>query len=384
MIALASWRASRSACMALGVALFVVANVALFAVMGVRTGADTSIYLEGAQRLALGEPLVGRQPSYLGYLWFVAAAHVAHAGNVPVVVLQLVAAAGAAAVVYLAGAELGGVTAGLVAVAMLAVDVDTNRWHAYVLTDSLYGSALTLALWASYRAARASGQARWLVAVTAVSVAGLIRPEGWFLAPAAAVYAVITVPPGQRRRTAAAMALWFIIIILSLPRLDGNVSEIGPNRMLRAGQTIWAYDGWRLSMPAGEPSLQGESAAALAYAVQHPVSTAVLMSARIGVHLIHVRPFYSTVHNAAILLWLVPVYTLAAIGWRQAPGRQLAWWCLAAWLSQAVVVALGHADWDGRYLAHVLPMVYPFAGVGALAMLRVVRSPGGSQPGPDV
>lgn len=373
LIAPASWHTSRGVGIASILALFVAVNVVMIGVLGVRTGGDTPIYLEGAHRLALGEPLLGRQASYLGYLWFIVAAGVLHDGYWPIVILQVVAATGAALAVYLAGAELGGQAAGVMAVAMLALDFDTNRWHTYVLTDSLYGSALMLSLWAAYRAAQeVEGQARWLIAVAAVSVAGLIRPEGWFLAPATALYAIVTAPPRRRRLTLAITAIWFILIILTLPRLGGNVSAIGPNTMLRAGQTIWSYDGWRVPMPAGAPSQGSESTAALAYGAEYPLSTALLMVTRVGVHLVHARPFYSAAHNAAILLWLLPVYALAAAGWWNTAHRQLAWWCLAVIASQAVVVAIGHADWDGRYLAHVLPVLYPFAGLGTLASLRGV------------
>jgi len=45
-------------------------------------------------------------------------------------------------------------------------------------------------------------------------------------------------------------------------------------------------------------------------------------------------------------------------------GRVSAGWIVAAFATQALVVALTHADWDGRYLAHVMPIVYPLAAFG--------------------
>ena len=38
--------------------------------------------------------------------------------------------------------------------------------------------------------------------------------------------------------------------------------------------------------------------------------------------------------------------------------------------SQTLVVALTHADWDGRYLAHVLPLIYTLAGAGAVSIAQ--------------
>ncbi|MET0163704.1 MAG: hypothetical protein ABW318_01710, partial [Vicinamibacterales bacterium] len=95
-----------------------------------------------------------------------------------------------------------------------------------------------------------------------------------------------------------------------------------------------------------------------------------LMLARLGVHLAHVRPFYSTAHNAVIVLWLLPIYALAGIAFWTSRGQALTRWCALAFASQALVVALTHADWDGRYLAHVMPIVYPFAGAGLWAVVN--------------
>ena len=102
--------------------------------------------------------------------------------------------------------------------------------------------------------------------------------------------------------------------------------------MLRRGQTIWDYDGWRLSMPA-EPcpiGRQQRDRARSTYAVAHPLSTAALMAARVGVHFAHVRPFYSTAHNAAIVSWLVPVYALGASAGGACARTRWRWWCAAA------------------------------------------------------
>jgi hypothetical protein len=119
-------------------------------------------------------------------------------------------------------------------------------------------------------------------------------------------------------------------------------------------------------MPQATPDdvAAGSAGRAIRYAASHPLDTAALMAARVGVHLIHVRPFYSTLHNAAIVLWLVPVYTLSVVALWSRWTHPLTMWCALVFASQALVVALTHADADGRYLAHVLPIIYPFVGAG--------------------
>ena len=37
--------------------------------------------------------------------------------------------------------------------------------------------------------------------------------------------------------------------------------------------------------------------------------------------------------------------------------------------TQTLVVALTHAEWDGRYLAHVLPLIYTLTGAGVAVLV---------------
>ncbi len=75
-------------------------------------------------------------------------------GLVGVVIAQAAVATAAAYAVYRIALELSGRLAGVIAVLMVAVDVESSRWHAYVLTDSLYASMLVIAVWLVHRATR--------------------------------------------------------------------------------------------------------------------------------------------------------------------------------------------------------------------------------------
>lgn len=336
--------------------------------IGVQMGADSPLYLDGARALLGGQALAARQPSYLGYISIVAFAEWAGLGLIGLVVLQVAAATAAAAVVFRIGVELGGLLAGAVSVVLLTLDAHSNRWHAYVLSDSIYTSMLVVAAWLAYRPGTKLAAAAVLVA------AALVRPEGWFLIPAVAIYWVwrdISRPALRWASLVGIVACGALLVLLVAPRLSGNLQAVGPGEMLRSGQTIWDYDGLRLQMP-DEPVVDapgGSAGRAIAYAVKHPVSTLTLMAARLGVHVAHARPFYSVPHNLLILLWLLPVYVLGAYGWSRLRRHALVRWCLVVIATQALVVALTHADWDGRYLAHVLPLWYPLAACGLVMVV---------------
>lgn len=343
------------------------------------------MYLDGATAMLNGQPLTVRQPSYAGYIAYVAAFEAVGLGTTGVVLGQVIAAAGAAALVCRLASTIGGVAAGVVAGVLLIVDYETNRWHAYVLSDSLLASALMLVTWLVYRAAEARRIWKYALALGAMVGAATIRPEGWFLIPVAAVYWIVDAPIDAPRRMALLIALLAVGIALALavvPRLGGNMEAVGPGEMLRRGQTIWEYDGWRLTMPSGPDRSPGTASAAdaVSYAIAHPVSAIKLMGARVAVHFAHVRPFFSPKHNLLIAAWLIPVYLCAARGVFVTRGQSLAWVCLLVIGSQTLVVALTHADWDGRYLAHLSALIYTFAAVGAMDWLRRWREPAADGP----
>ena len=344
---------------------------------GVKAGGDTGIYLEGAARLLNGQPLTERQPSYAGYIAVVAAFQAIGAGLTGLVIAQVAAAMVAAFAVCRLALVLGGRLAGSLSVLWFAFDINTNRWHAYVLSDSLFMSCLAVSAWLVHVAtARPALWTRYALASVAMVVAGLVRPEGWFVIPAAVLYWVVRADGATGWKTAAlgvGLVTCLGLYAVVAPRLGGNLQAVGPAEMLRSGQTIWEYDGWRVAMP-DDPvwASQAGSGAAVIYAVRHPISTVELMGARLLVHGVHVRPYYSRAHNLMISAWLLPLYAAAIAGAWVLRRNSLSWWCGLVLATQSLVVALTHADWDGRYLAHVMPLVYPLAACGLAAMLQRV------------
>ena len=81
------------------------------------------------------------------------------------------------------------------------------------------------------------------------------------------------------------------------------------------------------------------------------------------------RPYYSVPHNAVIIFFLLPVYTLAVIAWYRGR-KEFVEWAFPAMMIflQAVVVALTFADWDSRHLQVVLALIFIFAS-GSVAWL---------------
>jgi len=360
------------------VGAFVAANLTALAWTGVHIGADTGRYTTGAAQLTAGAPLDAVQSVHIGYIVLIAIFQAAHLGLVGVVVFQILVAAASLVAVHGAARSLGGATAGVLAALVLAGDIDTNRWHSFVLTDSLFLSLQAIGVWWLYRAT-AGGRARGSMFGALLLFGGLalVRPESWIVAAAAVIYATGISRPSIVWLVLAAVAVLVVATALLAP-VRTALDALLPVEPLRYGRTIWGYDGWTLAMPGnadGTPDPRGV-VGALRYAAHHPVSASALMLARLAVHFAHVRPYYSIIHNAAIVCWLLLVYGFAWRGWRAVGRHPFAQWVAIVVLLDAAVVAITHADWDGRYLAHVLPLIYLLSACGAVRSF----SPSSSEP----
>jgi len=344
-------------------------NLACVAVLGVRAGGDTPRYVEGAANLG-HRPLEGMQRLFPGYIALLAASTAAGFGAGGVVALQIVMAAVATVLLYELGRRVAYPSVGIIAAGLFVLNVDIARWHAYILTDSLYISLVVVAAYAIHIASERGGW-RYAAAAAALVAAALVRPHGRLLAIAAAVYWVARRPSHASRAVAVAAAVALIGAAAITARGALRAEAESPGRWLGEGVVIWADPESRLPMPGETGALTAAgatSAAPLAYAVRHPLATSRLAASRIGLELLHARRFYSTAHNAAVVVTLGPTYVLAVLGFLRLRDRPLAWLLAGIAGLHFLMVAATFADWDGRFLLYVLPLLDLFAAAGLLVV----------------
>lgn len=369
-----------AAAAALLAAAFLVLNSYLLA-EGVQVSGDSVRYIGGAESVLRGQPLTPHQSTFLGYIYIVALCLYAGAGLAGVVVIQLLFSALAALALYDLGRTLCGRPSGLLAAGLFVCNPDIMRWNSYVLTESLYTSAAVLAAWAVYRAAR-RGRYWYLLAGLVVCFAASIRPHGWPLLPITGVYWIVTAPLRRRVKCslAAGLLVSVLILLFAAPALykgvRGNLaaatgqegaSQENLERIISRGVVVWGYDGWNLAMPPDG------NTSALSYVVAHPVASARLAATRAAVELAHVRPFYSTRHNACVIAYLILLYAFALIGFVSRASEPLCLLTAALIITQLLFVALTWADWDGRFLIHVLPHVGLFGACGVAHSYKILR-----------
>lgn len=350
---------------------FVGLNAALLAHTGVRFGGDSGRYTGGAERILAGLPLVEFQWAYTAYIAVVAAGLALGGGLATVVGVQIAAAAGAGLALWSLAAILGGPLAGLVAAGTLLVNPDVLRWHSYVLSDSLYTSAVAGGAWAAWRAAE-RGRLWYGAALLVLVPAWFLRPTGVVLLP---VTGVFWVARGLAARNVRQVVVGVVTVVaavmatLAITPVRGRMDR-APGFLLEHGIVLYQDSATRMEMPTRCPADGRGLLGSLRYVTRHPRASLTLFARRVAVELSHVRPGYSRRHNALIAATLLPLYALALAGigatWRH-PLTHLLLALIAAHLG---LVAVTLADNDGRFLLHVLGPIAVLAGAGLSALAR--------------
>lgn len=148
-----------------------------------------------------------------------------------------------------------------------------------------------------------------------------------------------------------------------VPALKQGVASESPEQSLVNGTVLWRSSLWHRPMPAAEPMPQSWVEGGV-YVLQHPLASALLAATRVGAEVAHVRPYYSVAHNAAVCAMYLPLYALAVTG---------AWFAWSAVQTRLVVsiigahlalVGLTFADYDGRFIFYVVPLLTLLAAGG--------------------
>jgi hypothetical protein len=359
---------------------FVLLNVGFLALKGVQLGGDSRRYIDGARILLAGQSLDAFGSGYRGYMAVVAGCQLLGAGLPGVVGVQIGLAALAGVAVAALGATLGGPLAGLVGAAFLLVNPDVLRWHGYILTDSLYISAVAIVTLLMWRAAELGG--RWYgLALLVLLPAALLRPSGLLLLPVAAAFWGMR---GVVTRDWIGVAIGAIgalltLLVLFSPRVQDTAGQV-PGYTLRAGRVIYKHSAFRMAMPRDESRGGAGWLADLGYIRSHPGPTLALGLRRVGVELAHVRPYYRTRHNLLIVAVLLPLYTLAALGIAATWRHPLTHLLLAVIGAHLLLVAVSLADYDGRFLLHVFGPFAALAAAGLGKMMTLARGAPGTAP----
>ena len=322
--------------------------------MGVRHGGDTPRYLSAAEDLLAGRAFGG--PGgwvYVGYNGLIAFCETIGVGQVGLILVQILVAALATLALYDLGRQLAGPVAGLLAGGFFILDYDIAQWHVYVLTDSLYISLVALATWMVHRAV-GGGMRRYLEAAGVLTLAALIRPNGWILIPIAAIYWIARTRLGVRYKYAAALGVSLLCAGVAVAIV---MTQLGPRSQLAPTD--------RATLEARSQRLPFARVITIRGGLD-PIES----SRRLANVLLHVQSTFSFWHNAALLAVVAVVYPLAVWGFVRARKKSVSRLMAVVIAGHLFIVAVTFNDRDGRYLLYSFPLMMVLAAGGAVALRR--------------
>lgn len=346
---------------------------------GIPYAGDTQRYLHAGELLMRGEEPMS-PPGYRSYEAIVGLITAAGLGSAGVVAFQFAAAAVAVFAIYQLGRRLHGQRAGLLAGLIASANLDVARWHAFVLSNSLYASAVSVAAWTVHEAA--SGRRSFIVWAVLSSVVAIgARPEGGALALVLAGYVAARMlarsRPTARRGLAGATVVTIVALLAAFgPSLRRGASAAISGSNVVSGVVVWGERGQslRVRMPAADTLPRWDLGDYLGYAARHPFDYARLFGTRIAAEFTHVRPYYSLRTNILMPAILLALYFAAVVGYRRAHDRALARLLGAIVAAHAVIIGLTFAESDGRLLVHSMGPITALAGAGLASFASAFRS----------
>jgi len=86
------------------------------------------------------------------------------------------------------------------------------------------------------------------------------------------------------------------------------------------------------------------------------------------------RPYYSTLHNAYLVLWMSAIYLLSYFGWKRIGRTPIGWFIMTVIIVNAAVIAISTVDWDNRFYIPMEPGIVVLAGIGTMQILDLANS----------
>ncbi len=244
---------------------------------------------------------------------------------------------------------------------------DIQPFNFFLLTESLFISLVALSFGAFTRlrsGRRLDGV--WLGLVLLLTA--LARPNGFLVGLAAALAGLDALRRRPDRRPWRVALLGLVLLAPLLWRaLNHQLATYYLMDTYQRGELIFRYQLWAVHQAAPldlPPPGTGPAMRVLYFAAHNPLYLGRLMLGKLFVFLSYLKPHYSLAHRVLGVLVLWPAYWLAVRGarrrgiWR--PGRVFLG---SIFLLQTAIIMLTVDDWDVRFLAPVLPVVFVLAAL---------------------
>jgi hypothetical protein len=254
--------------------------------------------------------------------------------------------------------------------------VEPSFWASYILPESLY---ISLCCFAFYFLSNLNQQERInplriIITIIVVLVAGLTKPTGYALFIAA--LAVILLKMFRHNKlNRLAISLTVTIVVTAPLLLNRMLATYLIRENYQNGEIVFEVSNYSNAEEASylivDPPAKLEVSEntspllqVIEVAVRHPVYFTKLFLAKVFFLFLHVRPYWSWLHNVTVLIFLIPLYFFFFRGMkRDDVTLSFKTFVLTYLFVHAFGIGLTFEDWDGRFLMPMIPILLMPAGL---------------------
>ncbi|HEX8656758.1 MAG TPA: hypothetical protein VF690_04460, partial [Hymenobacter sp.] len=221
----------------------------------------------------------------------------------------------------------------------------------------------------------------WFWLILALLLTALARPNGFLVALAAGLAGLDALRRQPNRQPWRAVLLLLVLLSPLLWRaLNHQLATYYLMDTYQRGELIFRYPLWAVHQAAPldmPPPGTGPVVRVLYFAAHNPTYFGRLLLGKLFVFVSYLKPHYSLVHRVAGVLVLWPAYWLAA----RATRRREIWrparvFLSAVFIFQTLIVMLTVDDWDVRFLAPVLLVVFALAALEVTSLWSAATGTG--------
>lgn len=247
-----------------------------------------------------------------------------------------------------------------------------QQWNTCLLTESIFISLILLFVWAFSIEKNAH---KWFMLILISILATSVRPNGGILLiSCAALYGIQSIQ--QNKKFPVLFTIGIAIVLLILHSYTDTFYQFLLDSFNK-GEIICGYDHWTSptkTLIPNDPS-SGSITKIIDLVSSNPTKSMQLFASRFFALWSDVRIYYSLPHNLFIGFYLLIAYAAALIGFIQYRKAfpELALITLLYCGMNSLLIMITYADWDGRFLAPLLPMIFIWSGLGIYFSIQFLK-----------
>ncbi len=349
---------------------WLIVNLLLYFFMGVKYAIDTTRFDNEASAWLAGTFETSYHFWYSGYIAILAICRLLFSSIYPSVLLQCIVSLTATLLFYTGLCRiLKNERTAFIAAGLTILYLPIQQWNICLLTESFFISSILLFIWAY---SIEDTRTKWTILYIMSIIATTLRPNGGVLLLALFILTARKILTKKNSLYIYTTGLLVLIGILFLLNQSTDVFYKFLADSFAKGEIICGYNGWTIPIetPASVSTSAGSIVKTFNLFIEQPLKSMQLGCCRFVALWTDVRMYYSSLHNIFISLLLFPAYLFAGIGvgyYRKIyPGLLL--FTLVYTGLNSVLIMITYADWDGRFLAPLLPVMFIWSALGIQKM----------------